>query len=348
MALTRSSSTRIENCVKCNEKLFSRSSLKCCQCLKLYHPDCEKISAEDFEKFKNLSSAVRGFLWCCESCQNNFYTEDKLNIIQEINNLKINFDKKIGDIEKIVLKNTEFQQTQLKEINVNLNKEQLYPKIEETIDDQFKKIQENIKVQNSSITTQMTSYADILNKNLKNNSNTEKAITTLSKGMETLQTKINKEKEKKLKEDKANNLCIFNIPESDQTDETLQKSSDKVKVKSIIDPQSQIPAGKIEYIRRINEKSHGKTRPIIIRFKCLETRMKILKLRNLTYSQLGNETKIYIHPDRTKQQQEENKLLVQKLREIKSKGENAFIRNGKIIINQSFRKSSQVAWDDEN
>ena len=86
---------------------------------------------------KNLSLAVRGFLWCCETCQNNFYTEDKLNIIQEINNLKINFDKKIGDIEKIVLKNTEFQQTQLKEINVNLNKEQLYPKIEETIDDQF-------------------------------------------------------------------------------------------------------------------------------------------------------------------------------------------------------------------
>ena len=145
----RSSSSRIENCVKCKEKLLARSSLKCCQCLKLYHPECEKISAEDFEKFKNLSSAVRGFLWCCEICQNNFYTEDKLNIIQEINNLKINFDKKIGDIEKLVLKNTEFQQTQLKEINVNLNKEQLYPKIEETIDDQFKKIQENIKVQNS-------------------------------------------------------------------------------------------------------------------------------------------------------------------------------------------------------
>ena len=54
---------------------------------------------------------------------------------------------------------------------------------------------------------------------------------------------------------------------------------------------------------------------------------------------------IFIHPDRTTQEQEENRKLVTKLRERKKKGEkNIFIKNGKITTYQPFREDTQFNW----
>ena len=54
---------------------------------------------------------------------------------------------------------------------------------------------------------------------------------------------------------------------------------------------------------------------------------------------------IFIHPDRTTQEQEEHRKLVTILRERKKKGEkNIFIKNGKITTYQPFRDDTQFNW----
>ena len=342
------SGTKAEVCLKCNDKFTLKKSLKCRYCRKQFHPFCESVNNETYTAFNELNMTGQGFNWFCNTCDSIFLKGPQLSIMEDLKELKTNFNKKLSDLESMIKISVEKQQIKLDEINTNVSKDELYPKLEETIDYKLKQIEENIENQNSTIKTQMTSYADILSKNNQKNTKTEQAIKTISKGMESLQTNLSREKEKKLREEKANNLCIFNIPESTETNEKEQRMNDKLKIKSVIDPNSEIPKGKIEYIRRVGNKVEGKTRPVIIKFKCLETRSKILKMRDLVYKEKDSQTKIYIHPDRTKQQQEENKKLIEKLREIRDSGENAVIRNGKIIINQPFRKSSQESWDDEN
>ena len=341
------SGTKAEVCIKCNEKFPPKKSLKCGYCRKQFHPFCENVSIEAYNTYNDLNMNAQGFNWFCNNCDSIFLKGPQLNIMEDLKELKSTFNKKLNNLEAMIKNSVETQQSKLDEINTNVNKDELYPKLEETIDHKFKQIEENIENQNSSIKTQMSSYADILTKNNQETTKTEQAIKTISKGMESLQTNLTREKEIKQRKEKANNLCIFNIPESTKTSEKEQQLDDKLKIKSVIDPNSEIPKGKIEYIRRVSNKVDGKTRPIIIKFKCLETRNKILKMRDLVYEDTDNQTKIYIHPDRTKQQQEENKKLREKLHEIRNSGENAVIRNGKIVITQPFRKSSQEPWDDE-
>ena len=320
--------------------------MKICHQLKVGQEKIRKEQTKIHKQILNIEKKIN--LEKTPSTETQFSKPSSTNQSEVIKELRTNFNKRLNDLENIIKNSAETQRVKLDEININVNKDELYPKIEETIDNKLKQIEENIESQNSSIKTQMTSYADILSRNNQTSSKTEQAINSISRGMETIQTNISKEKERKLREEKAYNLCVFNIPESTEINEKQQRIDDKIKVKSVIDPNLNIPKGKIEYIRRLNTKTEEKTRPIIIRFQCLETRMQILKMRNLVYKDNDKQTNIYINPDKTKQQQEENRKLVEKLRQIRNNGENAVIRNGKIITNQPFRKSSQESWDDDN
>ena len=56
-------------------------------------------------------------------------------------------------------------------------------------------------------------------------------------------------------------------------------------------------------------------------------------------------TYIFVHPDRTKQEQEEHRELVKTLKERKGNGEsNLHIKDGKIVKYQPFREATQFCW----
>ena len=319
------------------KKITSKTSLKCTSCLNYSYYSCENFSKEQYTAYNNLYSLDLGIAWYCGNCRSTA-TNSNATILEELSELKTTFNNRLMELEKTILNNTKNHTDKLNEISSNLNKDEIYPQLEKTIDKKFKQIENNLENQNDSIKKQMTTYAD---RTKVVTSKTEKAITTLSHGIETIKTKIVDEQEKKLIEEKSKNLCVFNIPE---TDDNNSEAEDRKKLKSIIDPKSEIQKGKIQSISRKGNKSGDKTRPIIIRFNCPKTRLEVLKLRNLVYEENGKSTNIYIHPDRTRRQQQENKLLVAELRNQRSKGENVYIRNGK-IVKQIVRS---CAWDDND
>ena len=88
-----------------------------------------------------------------------------------------------------------------------------------------------------------------------------------------------------------------------------------------------------------------KNRPIIVKFANLETRRKVLALRNLNYKNSGELQNIYITTDKTKKEQEEHRKLVIELKQRKQKGEdNIVIKNGRIVKMLPFRANPQSYW----
>ena len=97
----------------------------------------------------------------------------------------------------------------------------------------------------------------------------------------------------------------------------------------------------------------GKTRSIIVKLNDKNTKQRLLKLRNLQYTQLETQSNVYINPDRTV---EEIKTFKKLREEMKTKQAIAkknnlsvkyVIRNNKVIesTNQPFRYDAQKLWD---
>ena len=236
-------------------------------------------------------------------------------------------------------------QIKLQNLEEKFNSSGSQQELQESLETKLKSFEEKVELQNNSIERQIVSYADIVNTNYKKSFDTEKAITSISQGMENLQTKLSDEIEQKAIEQRSNNICIFNIPESTNNNQEEANKEDVLKIKQILDPQITIEKKNISSIFRPGFKSHDKVRPIIMKFNDATTRLKLLKLRNLKYQQGDIQTSIYITPDRTLKQQEFHKKLVMELKRRKENGEeNIYIKNGKIQQLQPFRTNLQSQW----
>jgi hypothetical protein len=102
----------------------------------------------------------------------------------------------------------------------------------------------------------------------------------------------------------------------------------------------------VKAMYRIGQKNDStKPRPIIIKFSSIDTKIEVLKLRNILYNDLESDHRIFITPDRTRKEQAKHKELTKILKERRLKGEqNLVIRNGKIVQLQPFRPNPQLYW----
>merc|ERR1712002_87382 len=127
-----------------------------------------------------------------------------------------------------------------------------------------------------------------------------------------METKINQEKEAKLRLAKELNVCIFNVTESDEAEPELQYKDDIASVKEIIKGKLLLKKDDIsDFYRKGQRKDDLKPRPIIIKLTSMEIRNKLLSLRNLFLIRNNSSVNIFIAPDRTLQQQLEHKKLVE-------------------------------------
>ena len=240
-------------------------------------------------------------------------------------------------------------QIQINEIEIKVNSVEGNNNLEETLDSKFQNIENKFNSQNNYIKEKILTYSDILKANKKKSEQTEKAITSINKGIENIKIKIGDEEEdeKKRLEQKADNICIFHVPESESSDLNTAKKDDEIKLKKVIGPKCEIKNHHVVFIKRIGEKVDNKCRPIIMKISDPNKRQELLNLKNLNYEQENIKTKIFVAPDRTKKQQEEHRELVKKLRQLREEGHtNNYIKNGRIIkyIQESYI-NTKVDWE---
>ena len=223
-----------------------------------------------------------------------------------------------------------------------LNKKSVLDDFLETLSNKIDTLKEELQ---KEIYSQKETYADMVKKNQEERHKKNQEISAISQNISTMKTnimdKLDSNLEKQERERKANNICIFNVPESTKTtlEESYQEDVEHVKY---ICEKVEIKKEDVRGLFRIGKtKRLSKPRPIILKLTNEEKKSELLKLRDLKIK----DQNIYIHPDRTKKEQEDHRLLVSQLRERRERGEeNLGIRNGKIMTILPFRKDPQLFW----
>ena len=110
-------------------------------------------------------------------------------------------------------------------------------KIEANFTQQFETIEKTINTKMESQETSVKQYNEVLKQNIDANSETNVAISSISRNVENLNIKMNQEKEKKEKIEKEMNVCIFNVPESTAKNQKQARIDDVKKLHSILDSE---------------------------------------------------------------------------------------------------------------
>lgn len=277
--------------------------------------------------------------------------EMKTDIKEEINAHQQNLNKNILSYAEAVKKN---QTSERDETNSEVKSS--ITDLQKTVVKQLEKVHNNLVTefgnQKSTISESINSYTAVASKNLEQNVETKKFMTTIQGNLQNLklnmETKINQEKELKLRGAKELNVCIFNVTESQQAEADDQYKEDIANVKETLKGKLLLKKEDIsDFYRKGERKEDLKPRPIIIKLSSLEVRNKLLSLRNLFLTTNNSTVNVFISPDRTWQQQLEHKKLVEEKKILKAQGKNVLIRNNKLVeVTVPFRRKPQSFWGD--
>lgn len=154
-------------------------------------------------------------------------------------------------------------------------------------------------------------------------------INTVQNSLKEIMKQEREEDEEK--ERKKNNLLVFNIEESVSKNINERIEHDKMIIKEL---SSKLDMENIEVkSNRIGKHVEGKQRPILLKFNQTDEKIKYLKnaykLKNIEKENVIS--RAVIKQDLTKKQLEKEKALVEEMNRKKAKGEDVFIRRGKIL-----------------
>ena len=142
----------------------------------------------------------------------------------------------------------------------------------------------------------------------------EKEIET---GMETAKKEVKEEMsmERKEMEEKANNLVVYGLKESEKEDANDRKEEDSEKVRKMAEEIGVEVEGKMEVKFRAGKKLEGgKSRPLIVKIENDETREQLLThARRL--ARKDDWRNVFVSPDLTWKQREEARKEEKRLRE---------------------------------
>ena len=197
-------------------------------------------------------------------------------------------------------------------------------------------------------------YADVVNSNMKKNSENNKIIHKIEKNLtsvkENIKTKIDKDEENNARKRKQNNVIVFNVPESTSGDSSNDYKLDITKVKSVLKNKIVLEKDDIRGFDRIGpyQKDSLKPRPIVMKLSTVDKKDELIKLRNLVFVDDENLAhRVYINIDRTKKEQEQYKELVTilKRKRVEDPSKNFVIRNNQVVeYVMPFRLDPQKFW----
>ena len=213
-------------------------------------------------------------------------------------------------------------------------------------------LHDEMKTQKKHINEDIKSYAEVVKKNISDNTECNDALKLIGKDLHTVKANIcdkaEAEFESKARERKSKNVCVFNVPESDSDDSDVVFKDEVSKIRQIFRDKVDLKKEDVLDLWRCGKtKDKQKIRPIIIKFSNMEIKQKVLKLRNLKYKDENESQDIFIHPDRTLKERDAYKALRMELQERRKIDSNLVIRNGKIVPYAPFRRNPQLYWGSE-
>ncbi len=305
----------------CCKKIGVKSkAIACDYCNQWWHMQCAEMDDKTYSVLSQSNSSGKGVFWFCSRCRPN--------------------STLIFETKKIIANETHDIKAQVKQLENSLEAKL------KLLEEQFLN---KVDTQQNHLNKNMQSITNVVTTKLEQNNKTSSALTTLNNEFRTLKTNIENniktEKERNLKKLKANNIILFNMPESEGEKQKAYKD-DVEKIKTLFE-ELKLEKEDVKQIFRIGKTAADRPRPIIVKFNNEEKRKDALKLRNVYYknNQTQENIKIFITVDRTVNEQIQHKKLVQQLRDMKSQGkENLFIRNGEIVTILPFRPNPQQYW----
>ena len=166
---------------------------------------------------------------------------------------------------------------------------------------------------------------------------------------------VNEETQKR--EDIKSSLIVYGIKENKDAEKTDTMKTDFKTIKELYKNRVPISSDDIVHITRVGQHKENLIRPIKITFASLEKRLQVLR-NNKDLLLYGDEDEcefdfcedednhkhIYVSPDKTKQQRDEEKELRKELKIRKVLEPNLIIRNCKIIT----KVENHARWADVN
>lgn len=181
----------------------------------------------------------------------------------------------------------------------------------------------------------------------RNQENTQKQLE------KTIELQKEEKEEAKRREDKNQNLIVYGIPET-QEDVGEQMKADFNAIKTIYRNQVELSTADMLKVARIGNKKPNQIRPVKLTFVSQQKRLEILrKNKNLIIEDSSYECRetfcqeeekdhkhIYVSPDKTRLQRDEDKKLREELKIRRETEPNLIIRSGKIIK----KTSNHARW----
>ena len=304
----------VEACLSPNIK-----PLKCYECAAEYHSACINIKPSVFKLISE--SAKSGVRWHCHKCLESPAPQPAVTLLKNFDDFKTSMKAGLQAVKLDV----ESQLTKFKE--------------------SILASQEAYQNTSSKVSDSIVSYASALKANISQQSKTVEVVNELKQGVQELSNKAEIDKKTKseaeIRNFKRNNIMLFRLPESTNASPEKAYEEDFINTMNVIDPDKKLQNTDVLKLYRVGGKDSPRPRPVIIRFQSLEKRNEILKMNRLFHNSAGQEkVQVYIAPDRTKQEREDHKKLVDELKKRKSDGEEDItIQNGKIVHIQSLRFS---------
>lgn len=315
-----------DKCGKCSGGVGKKDQGVACEsCETWFHAACLNIDAALYGNLKNMVNLH----WFCDGCNDN-----AMKMIADLSQLQKRQDeleqehKNLQSGLSAIINDVKILRGEITEIN-NFIKDKQEDKAD-------------IEKQVKELTTACINDGSWVDK-VKNKVDIEKQVQELTaayindgtwvgsvkKEMEEEMSAVKGDMEENFEiERRKYNLVIHGIPEGSDEDSDWDKLNDILGDGLNMDPKRHV-----EMIMRLGRGTEGKARPLRIKLVTLEGRKEILaRAKNL--KNIDRFKKLFITPDLTKKQQEVDKVLRMKLKEIRDNGEKeAKINNGRIVKN---------------
>ena len=328
------------------DKSRSSKAVKCDLCSNWYHAQkCQKV-ADQIYKAINSKEGQTSLYWMCSHCfePGQGVMNKMAEIIVKLNTyadrIKALENKETGKENTVKSYATAAAEAYLQENPVQdvQDYKNRIERVEKVIKD--KKLDDEHFPPLSTLTNQALSLKKVIGDHKKLDVIVKKQSNTIE--------------EDKRREEKHNSLIVYGVPENKE-EAAEQMKEDFETVKSLYTNKVDLCGRDLINITRLGRnKTTDKIRPIKLVFANHEKRLEVLRNNKnliLTSNEFpvcssdfcndreANHTHIYVSPDKTKQQREEEKKLRDELKTRRLTEPNLIIRDGKII-----KKSTIARW----
>lgn len=346
----------VGECSVCSKEVIDPNSSRlaksvmCDLCCNWYHAKCEKVE-DNIYKAINSKEGQISLYWVCSSClkPSRGIMKKMAELVQKLNQYEDRLktlENKENNEEAVKTYATAAAKEYLKENPVQgvdpvqgvQDYKNRIERVEKVIKD--KKLDDEHFPPLSTLTNQALSLKKVIGDHKKLDVIVKKQSNTIE--------------EDKRREEKHNSLIVYGVPENKE-EAAEQMKEDFETVKSLYTNKVDLCGRDLINISRLGRnKTTDKIRPIKLVFANHEKRLEVLRNNKnliLTSNEFpvcssdfcndreANHTHIYVSPDKTKQQREEEKKLRDELKTRRLTEPNLIIRDGKII-----KKSTIARW----